>query len=372
MRAIDTFRFTSQDRTALDQVAALYGGDVHPWADPKAAPGQFEVITDASVIPIALPPDPLGGTPSYELWGGGGRARNCDGVTCEMLVQGSDGIDLQQTDCICWSKGVRECQLTTRLSVLLTEVRFIGVWRIDTKSDNAAKELPGMVELVQSLQSKGLTRAILRIESRRQVVAGQTRQFKVPVLGVDETVEALAAGAARLGSIGAYVPMGEIESGEVGDREAPRGDSLVVQQVESLPCPSPDSNLDDVIVDAEVVEEPAGAPQPPAPPPSTDNDCCSVCGGSVKDGRPITRGGAEQSKWVHVEHASAPVAEVEPMTEPQSKRLHAALRTIGVVGPARHTWATEHLGRSIESFSALTKDEANRMIDLLEREVVAP
>lgn len=245
MQAIDTFRFTSQDRTALDQIAALYGGDVKPWSDPKAAPGQFEVITDANVIPIALPPDPLGGTPAYELWTGGGRARNCDGETCEMLVQGADGIELQQCQCICWAKNVLECKLITRLSVLLPEIRFVGVWRIDTKSHNAAEELPGMVDLIRSLQDRGLTKGLLRIESRRQVVAGQTRQFKVPVLGIDESVEALAAGAARLGAIdtGSSVPIGELAAGpsEGGDEGA------------AHPPASPPS--DDDVVDAEIVDE---------------------------------------------------------------------------------------------------------------------
>lgn len=256
MTVIDTFRFTSQDRTALDQIAALYGGTVKPWSDPKAAPGQFEVITDANVIPIALPPDPLGGTPMYELWGGGGRARNCDGETCEMLVAAGDGIDLQQCPCICWAKNVRECQLITRLSVLLPEVRFIGVWRIDTKSENAAAEMPGMVELIQSLQAKGLTRGLLRIESRRQVVAGKTRQFKVPVLGIDETVEALAAGHARLGAIGAgsSAPIAELGTGtsEGEDHAPPAGTDGEVTT--PGPAASPSAALDDEVIDAEIVE----------------------------------------------------------------------------------------------------------------------
>lgn len=192
MKAIETFRFTSQNRPALDEIAALYGGTVKPWSDPKAAPGQFEVITDANEIRIALPPDPLGGTPAYELWSGGGRQRCCDGETCEMLVNGADGIDLVQAECICFTKGALECRLITRLSVILPEIRFVGVWRIDTKSQNAAVELPGMVELIRSLQDRGLTRGLLRIESRRQVTAGETRQFKVPVLGIDASVEALA------------------------------------------------------------------------------------------------------------------------------------------------------------------------------------
>lgn len=255
MTSIDTFRFTSQDRAALEQIAGLYGGEVRPWSDPKAAPGQFEVVTEANVIRVALPPDPLGGTPSYELWSGGGRVRNCDGVTCEMLVQGADGIELQQCDCICYRKNVLECQLITRLSVLLPEVRFVGVWRIDTRSQNAAEELPGMVDLIRSLQDRGIVRGLLRIESRRQVVAGQTRQFRVPVLGIDESVEALASGRSQLG----YLGTGSSAAGELGagssEGEGHPGDGTVDggDAGEASTVASP-SDLDDEVVDAELVD----------------------------------------------------------------------------------------------------------------------
>jgi hypothetical protein len=139
MKAIDTFRFTSHDEAALGQVAALYGGTVVPWSDPKAAPGQFEVITTASEIKIILPPDPLGGTPIYERWGGGGCERRCDGITCGTLTQGPDGIETVEVDCICTAKGEMGCDVHTRLSVMLAGVRFGGTWRLDTKSWNAAQ-----------------------------------------------------------------------------------------------------------------------------------------------------------------------------------------------------------------------------------------
>jgi hypothetical protein len=220
---IDRFRFTSADRTALDQVAAIYGGQVTEWVEPKAAPGQWQVITDAREIRIALPPDPLGNTPVYELWAGGGCQRRCDGETVEMLTNGPDGLDLQTAPCICDRKQALECSLHTRLSVLLPEVRFAGVWRLDTKSQNAAVELPGMVELIRSLQDRGIVRATMRVEWRKQVQAGQTREFAVPVLGVDDTLNELAAGSARLGALSSAAapePMAELNAGPDLDDEA--------------------------------------------------------------------------------------------------------------------------------------------------------
>lgn len=203
MKALSTFRFTSSDRTALEQIAALYGGTVKPWADPKATEGQHEVITEAAEIAVALPADPLGGTPVYELWGGGGCERRCDGVTCETWVKGPDGPEVAEVACICVAKGEMACDPKTRLNVILPNVRGIGTWRLETKSWNAAQELPGMVDLIQSLQSRGITRATLRLEHKRSTQAGQTRKFIVPVLGLDASVEALVAGEATVGRLSA-------------------------------------------------------------------------------------------------------------------------------------------------------------------------
>lgn len=260
---IDRFRFTSPDRTALDQIAAVYGGHVGEWDEPKAAPGQWQVITEANELRIALPPDPLGTTPIYELWGGGGCQRRCDGELCEMLTHGQDGLDLQQVPCLCDRKGVLECKLITRLSVLLPEVRFSGVWRLDTKSFNAAAELPGMVELIRSLQDRGIVRATMRVEWRRQVLAGQTREFAVPVLGIEQSLQELAAGHARLGALTAAQGQAVAAIGAGDTQPADAGSP----GVGGAPSPSPDP--DDQVVEAEVVDDDRGV---------TDRDIINAAG----------------------------------------------------------------------------------------------
>jgi len=161
---LDRFRFTSPDPAALEQVAAIYGGTVGPWSDPKAGAGQFELVTDARELRIALPPDPLGGTPIYEQWSGGGCQRRCDGEVCQTITEAVDGFDMVEVPCRCAAEGVLACKVTTRLSVLLPEIRFVGVWRLDSHGWNAAQELPGMVELIRSLQDKGIVRGVLRVE----------------------------------------------------------------------------------------------------------------------------------------------------------------------------------------------------------------
>lgn len=197
-KAIGEFRFTSHDRKAIDQIATLYGGNVREWSDPKAAAGQHEVVTDATEIRVVLPPDPLGGTPLYEMWSGGGCERRCDGVTVTAWTSGPEGPEQTDMPCLCVAKGELACNVTTHLSVILPEIRFAGVWRLTTKSWNAATELPGMVDMIHEAQGAGLQYATLSLKHRRSVSGGQTRKFLVPVLGVDATVEQMVSGDTRL------------------------------------------------------------------------------------------------------------------------------------------------------------------------------
>ena len=224
MKALSTFRFTSHDQEALGQIAAMYGGTVRPWSDPKAAAGQFEIVTEASEIRVVLPPDPWGGTPIYELWGGGGCERRCDGLTAAVLQRGPEGLEPVDVPCMCAAKGEMTCKVITRLNVILPEVRFAGVWRLDTKSWNAAQELPGMVDMVQQMQGRGLTHATLALKHRRSVQAGETHKFIVPVLGIPASVEQLVSGAMQLGALPSAerAPVAALDAGpqsEVVDAE---------------------------------------------------------------------------------------------------------------------------------------------------------
>lgn len=309
MKAIETFRFTSSDRTAIEQVAERYGGEPRAWKDAPT-PGQWEVITEASEIRVVLPPDPLGGTPIYELWSGGGCQRRCDGETCQVIVQGPDGAEPDEVPCMCSAKEEMACTPHTRLSVILPDVRFAGTWRYESaKSWNVAQEMPGMVELIQSLQARGLTRAVLAIEHRKSVAGGQTRRFTVPKLRVDETLDALAAGAAQVGSL---------PSAAAGELPAPE---RPVEAPQELPGPAYD--LDDEVVEAELVEE-------------------------------VDRTGRHDE-----DVPTAPLA-----TKAQMRMLHALLRGDGIeTDEDRHAWATKALGRDITSMAQVTKAEASHLID---------
>ena len=285
-KAIDTLRFTSQDPKALEQVAATLGGEVKPYKDPKST-DTHELITPVAECRVILPPDPLGGTPMYEHYTGGGRERWCDGVACEMWRKGPDGPEPYEKPCLCAEAGELTCRPTVHLSVILPFTRMGGTWRWTTHSHNAAVELPGMVEAIQALQSKGLTRGVLRIDSRTQTIAGVTRHFKVPVLGVDATADELASGQATFGGLGAGAPtaaiapaaVAEIEAGGTPTPRDPHGHEPQVQQVVSPPpeivtggggraatqeqaaacapknATAPSGDTDDDVIDAEIVDD---------------------------------------------------------------------------------------------------------------------
>ena len=215
-KAINTFRFTSQKSEFLDAVAKAYGGRVKPFSDDKS-PDSYEVISEAKEIKVILPPNPL--SENYELWSGRtGLERRCNGVTCELTQRtGPESVEIIEKPCLCGQNGVLKCKYLLRLSVMLPEVETIGIWRLDTSSENARAEIPGVVELITMAQGAGLYRARLRLEQR--TVPGH--RFNVPVLDAGVGAEGLAAGAHRLGaleqqrSLGPYTPDDEVVEGEI-------------------------------------------------------------------------------------------------------------------------------------------------------------
>lgn len=239
-RAINTWRFTSQDDALLAPVADKYGGTVAEWNDDKSG-DRYELISEATVLDVVLPPDPL--TEWYELWSGKhGLERRCNGETCDLLTQGPEGGEVARVPCVCFARGKLACTYKLRLSVLLPAVSTLSTWRLDTSSENARMEIPGVVDLVEMAQGRGLYTAKLRLEQR----TAPGKRFNVPVLDVGVSAEALMAGDARLS--------GSLPSGV----EEPRREAVGGAGGEASPPPALPPSPDDEIVDAEVLDEVSG------------------------------------------------------------------------------------------------------------------
>lgn len=240
-RKRDTFRFTSASQSLLESVAEKYGGTVEEW---PGAPddGMWQLATDAAELDIVLPPvfSQADGTPTVpysqwlELWSAGGCQRRCDGVT--EAISGEP--------CMC-DADKRQCQITTRISFLMPDIRGLGVWRLDSHGWNAAAELPGTLEVLHQAAAQGqFIPATLRIEHRTKKSNGQTRRFIVPVVELRHvTVEQLMAGEAPV-AINAPAPTPPRPALPAGAPE-PRNEAFEngePEHGEPPPLPSDESN----------------------------------------------------------------------------------------------------------------------------------
>jgi hypothetical protein len=180
---LETFRFTSPRKNLIEKIAELYGGTVQPWQPPRGA-AQWEVVTNATEVPVVVPPQDPAESQWYELWSAGGCQRRCDGQT-EMLSKQA---------CLCDpDPALRDCKMHTRLRVMLEDVPGMGAWRVDTGSYYAATELPGIAQLLA--QAQGAIPGRLVLDQRTVVRDGKTKNFVVPVLDcADITPKELMSG----------------------------------------------------------------------------------------------------------------------------------------------------------------------------------
>lgn len=201
---LDKWRLTSRDRQRLEAAAAIYGGTVAEWGD------EWELYTESNALDIAVVPGQA--LSQYmELWGQK-HPKAHKGPNPVICLRRCDGqIDLKSdSPCICAAEDSEACKPTTRLSVALIRVAGVGVWRLDTKGRNAARELLGVVELLEILAaSRRPVPARLRLDPRTSKTERGTFHFVVPVIDIDEGLDKVLA------SIGAAdhftpVPVGEL------------------------------------------------------------------------------------------------------------------------------------------------------------------
>ena len=255
MRSLDRFRFTSPDQTLIQAIAALYGGTVRPWNEPKAkVKQQWQVTITAQEIDVYMPQDGL--SIWYEMWAGGGCQRRCDGVECQVPMETGPGQhELVMTPCICDARQLMECKPYTRLSVIIPNIPFAGVWRLESKGWNAAHELPGMADLISTLQGSGqMVQATLGVERRDEMVMGKKQSFVVPKLAIKQTVLELQTGAADAAALALNgSPVAALGSGETST--AAGFDVLAKERQWGELVPSNADGIEDAeVVDDELLE----------------------------------------------------------------------------------------------------------------------
>ncbi|MFD9212055.1 hypothetical protein ACFVY9_02845 [Streptomyces sp. NPDC059544] len=176
-----TFVLTSHSREYVAAAAKLYGGNVEQWTPQRSTVAQWRVITEAPELQAILPAgDVL--NQSYEMWGGGGCERRCDGVTEQIKRQ----------PCVCLARygedwhtrpPTQVCRPTSRIGVFLPDMPDLGVWRLETKSYYAADAMAGALDTVlQATGGTGMLPVRMWIEQRTAVREGKTKQFQVVML----------------------------------------------------------------------------------------------------------------------------------------------------------------------------------------------
>lgn len=204
---LDRFRFTSPNQRLIEEIAQRYGGEARAW--DNAGKAEWEVVSDARSIPVIVVKG--GFSQWHELWSAAGCLHRCDG-------------EKDPTGAYCNPDDPQHKQAiekpTTRLSVMLSEIETLGVWRMESKGWNAAAELPSMAELAMHVGD--LVPATLSLAERSSVIEvkgkPQTSRYVVPVLDLHVTKARLVElvggpnGAPQIGS-GAPGSVPQIEAG---------------------------------------------------------------------------------------------------------------------------------------------------------------
>lgn len=348
---LSTFRLTSPDRVRLDAAAGLWGGTVNPWQAPAGS--QWELITETDALNVVVPPSDIAFSQWYETWSAGGCQRRCDGVT----------ETIGDRPCPC-DPDKRECQIHTRLSVMLADLPGLGVWRIDTSGHYAAVELSGAVEVIRAAAGRGvLLPARLRLEQRqvkRFDAQGkpETRNFAVPVLDVQITPAQLLGGAGhiQLGGMGAQLN-GSFRADDTDVRALATPGVPAIEAPRLTPVPSNTEPGPSIAEQVAPPDKPRRANAAAEIPSSGRSRRAAPNGGTPAPPRT-----APPSEPATDAPGDKPAG--DRMSQPQQRKLFALIREQNIDN--RNDWASGLLGRDITSFGQLTQGDAAHLIDALE------
>lgn len=190
---LTSFRFTTEIEQAALTVAELYGGQAAPWA---ARRGYFEVITDRSEIDVWVPPRGRAVDTNMEMWGGSPTKclRWCDGVRerrsgkpcmCPMPRNPESPADVEEAaaerDRLAKLQPPQACLPVTRYNVTIPEIPgMTGVWKLTTKSKNAARESADSGDVLEAARSADVFLPAKLVIHWRQGWDGQP--YPVPLL----------------------------------------------------------------------------------------------------------------------------------------------------------------------------------------------
>lgn len=202
---LEGFRFTTPSPKVAAEVAGFFQGDApRPWGR------EWEVYTKARGIPVALPLGDLVINQAMMRWSGGGPVMVCDGITtsqpqhgpCQCPQPADPGDEdsvweaIRERRRLAGLKTPQGCYPYTWINVCLPDIGGgSAVWRLLSKSENAAAELIQQATLLERARAAGqYLPAELALEYREARVDGTLRQYNVPAIRIDASIRAIASG----------------------------------------------------------------------------------------------------------------------------------------------------------------------------------
>jgi len=202
---LETFRFTTPSERTAAAVAELYGGKVTPWTQQK---GKFEVTTGRAALDVWVPPRLLVVDANMELWDGPRRKRRCDGETmifpsaqpcqCPQPDDPDDPVSVQAARdkrlALAGMRPPQACKPLTRFNVTLPDLPGVGMWKLASGSEFAARETADAGDIMQIAREGGkYVPAVLLITWRNRISDGSP--YPVVVLHIDMSLRQIANNA---------------------------------------------------------------------------------------------------------------------------------------------------------------------------------
>lgn len=221
-------RLTSPSPDVIEAVSDAYGGVTSAWND------QYQVYVDRSELPIVVLPGQ-----SCQQWWEQWRHKAGGMPVCTHRCDGETNYQTGES-CTCppveERTGDNACKPTTRLWVMLPEVRVMGAGRLETHGMVAAETLPQSVLVLQRALGRGeLVPATLRI--RRVESSGKSYVVpQVEVVGL--SLAELSGAVARSPQLPAGDGAGAVGAGSSspGEGEVP---TVATPSPISAPGPAP-------------------------------------------------------------------------------------------------------------------------------------
>ena len=186
---LDTFRLTSADEDLIQSAADMWGGTPRLWEGAPGGSRQWEVVLEKKSIEVLVPPIAEAQSLTCEKWAFGLGQWRCDGTSAQ---QPDESGEWQPQACNQWcqERAADAPKMVFRANFMLPDLAGLGLWRLETHSYNAVRELRPTMQMLMRMgtHSDRAIPAFLKLEQRserKQGKAGnkpQTFNYSVPVL----------------------------------------------------------------------------------------------------------------------------------------------------------------------------------------------